>query len=82
MKEIARIECASPAHQRPVRRQTSHKKLISKKRMEALQSIGIMGLILRQFLPSQSEQGAKEAGSDIRQDKRKAARKMKIGDAE
>jgi hypothetical protein len=50
--------------------------------MEALQSMGIMGLILRQLLPSQSEQGAIEAGSDIRQDKRKAARKMKIGDAE
>jgi hypothetical protein len=50
--------------------------------MEALQSMGIMGLILRQLLPSQSEQGAIEAGSGIRQGKRKAARKMKIGDAE
>jgi hypothetical protein len=50
--------------------------------MEALQSMGIMGLILRQLLPSQSEQGTIKAGSDIRQDQRKAARKMKIGDAE
>jgi hypothetical protein len=59
------------------------KKLISNKRMEALlQSMGIMGFILRQLLPSQSEQGAIEEGSGIRQDKRKAARKMKIGDTE